>query len=278
MDVTTEETPDSGILGTPASEAVETALPVEAAEAAFGETPEITAEALFGELQPESPLELPPDVEKEEAGVEKALRDTKAWATRLSQDNAELRRALDAVVTVPPPALLSDPDVGCRLERARKALEPFEEFGPLVELLDTMVRGVAGYEREVAHHALVHAVLTEHPDALDLRADTAFLDWVERQPPVVRACLAHSTDPAEVSWALGLYKRERGADSARRAREEAETALRERMRHTASPSPQTGSQPSGNRFTRDEIARMSLEDYRKNEADIDAALSRGEIR
>lgn len=264
------------------------AVEIEEAAAPAPEASQAAPEALSEEVpaSEESTGEFPAFTDEGEAAdaslpvesVEKALRDTKAWATRLSQDNAMLRAALEAAVLVPPPALLSDPDMGGRMERTRRALEPFEEFGPLIELLDTVIRGVSTYEREVAHHALLHAVLTDHPDALELRSDEDFHAWAAGQPPLIQGCLRHSADPAEVSWAIGLYKRQRDEDATRRALEEAQGARRERMLHAASPSPQTGSAPLGSRFTRADIARMSLADYRRNEADINAAMSRGEIR
>lgn len=51
--------------------------------------------------------------------IEKAIKGTKAWATRLSQDNALLRQALDVALAIEPPTMLSDPEVAKRLDAAR---------------------------------------------------------------------------------------------------------------------------------------------------------------
>ncbi len=211
------------------------------------------------------------------SSVEKALKDTKAWATKLSQDNALLRQAVESAVNVAPPALLSDPQVALRFKRAKDSLADFEEFGPLIDLLDTVIRGVGSYEREMAHQALLSSVLNEHPDALELKSDNEFISWATNQPPLVRQCLVHSTDPSDVNWALRQFKNEKVVASTAKAREAVENTRKEKIRHNLSPSPQTGSAPTGPRWTREDIAGMSLDDYRQNEALIDAALARGEI-
>ena len=80
-----------------------------------------------------------------------------------------------------------------------------------------------------------------------------------------------------MSWALELFKRERGEAKNREARRAAEAARSARMRHAATPSAGGPAPAAAPRFTRDDIARMSVEEYRKNEAAINAALTHGEI-
>jgi hypothetical protein len=222
--------------------------------------------------------EAPAQDDVESPNIEKALKDTKAWATKLSQDNSLLRQALDAALMIDPPTMMSDPEVGKRLESARGCLEKHSEFGPVIDLLDTVIRSVANYEREVGRQALTFAVLSEHPDAMELRQDPDFHLWAQSQPPLVKKCLCESTQPDDISWALDLFKKQRQAESTTNARE-LEHALRfERMRHSASPSPQTSTAPGESAWTREAIERMSLEEYRQNEAEIDQALARGDIR
>jgi hypothetical protein len=233
----------------------------------------------FGEVPVEAGLSEAEaaEITTDSASLEKALKDTKAWATRLSQDNSLLRQALDAALMIDPPTMMSDPEVGKRLEIARGCLEKHSELGPVIELLDTVIRGVASYEQEVGRQALTFAVLSEHPDALELKGNPDFTDWAQNQPPLVKQCLCQSTHPEDISWALSLFKEQRSSKNTTDA-SRVEHALRmERMRHSASPSPQTSSAPSTGGWTREQIERMSLEEYRKNEADIDAALARGEI-
>ena len=126
-------------------------------------------------------------------GVRKALRDTKAWATRLIQENIALKRALESSPAGGETADCKGALAAEQLARTRRALERHEEFGPLLELVETMVGQAALYEREMAHQALLQAVLADHPDALDLRRDDEFLSWVDHQPPVVSSA---STTPS----------------------------------------------------------------------------------
>ena len=213
----------------------------------------------------------------EPSGIEKALRDTKAWATRVAQENAQLRKRLEAIQKGEVLGLTMDPAIQQKLAQAKKLTEEFEEAKPLVELLETVLQGVARYETQARQGALMAQVAATHPDAPDIVQDPTFHAWVQQQPPAVQFALVHSNDPRDAIWAIGLYKKEIEAQRTAEERRRLEAAKKARAKATGTPRSGRQQPAARKRWTRAEIARLSLEEYRKHEAEIEAALARGEI-
>ncbi len=163
------------------------------------------------------------------------------------------------------------------LQEAIAALEGLKGAEPLAGLLTELVHTLILQQLLLSEHLFINDLLGLHPDALSLRADSAFKEWTLKQPPLIQACLIHSQNPEDAAWAISLYKEERLRARGELAKREEAAAREAKLKTLASPTRAPGAAPRGGRFTREEIARMSVADFKKNEAEINAALAVGEI-
>jgi hypothetical protein len=163
------------------------------------------------------------------------------------------------------------------LMRLRERFGSSEELTPLLDFLEDLTHSIILSQMVTAEHSFIHALLGHHPDALALRRDDAFIEWALGQPPVVQACLIHSVNPEDAVWAISLYKEEQEGKDRAEASRRALAGREERLRATAAPLGGGSALPSSSRFTREDIARMSVADFKKNESSINAALASGQI-
>jgi len=168
-------------------------------------------------------------------------------------------------------------NIGECMHRTRSELGGYRQFSPLLELLEHLIDTIATHQLLALEQSFLQSVLGKHPDALGLREDEEFLGWVQKQPPLVQRCLKDSPNPEDAIWAIGLYKDEVAKTEGDASRAKALANREKRMKAGAAPSPRTSAPPRGARFTRDDIAMMSLDEFKANEANINAALERGEI-
>lgn len=196
------------------------------------------------EKKPEAKPETP-EVKLE--GVQKALHDTKAYATKLAEDNKKLREAIaqqtDSKAIEEAKAAQKTAE-----ENLRKSLdEAYKDYPELKTALDTLSGELktvkeklserdqkeadekkaadsarearAAFERDVKPHVVkVHADF----DAIVSDPSGKFFKWAESQSPAVKAAVFSSSDPNDINWALTKYKEaEAGGDIARLKEKEA---------------------------------------------------------
>lgn len=163
------------------------------------------------------------------------------------------------------------------LLRLKELFGGSEELTPLLEFLEDLTHSIILMQMVTAEHSFIHSLLCHHPDALSLRKDEGFIEWAMGQPPVVQACLVHSVNPEDAVWAISLYKEEMQGKGRDEAARKALAGREERLRATAAPQGGGVPVPSSSRFTREDIAKMSVADFKKNESSINAALASGQI-
>jgi len=168
-------------------------------------------------------------------------------------------------------------NIGECMHRTRSELGKYRQFSPLLELLEYLIETMATHQLLALEQSFLQSVLVKHPDALGLREDENFLEWVNKQPPLVQRCLKDSPNPEDAVWAITLYKDEVSKAEGDASRAKALANREKRMKAGAAPSPRTSTPPMNASFTRDDIAMMSLDEFKANEANINAALERGEI-
>lgn len=207
-----------------------------------------------GEGLPEK--EAPPAGESEakeppaEDSKEKALRDTKAWATKLAMENAELKKTVEAFKK----GEASAKDVKDAQQAAAKAQDDlnkvkekvYEDYPELKDLLDPMLERSSALEKEISDLKADRAEKTErqkyqealddfnanikpeilkvHPDFDDILFKTMdgkrasndeYFQWAEKQSPAMRFAAMQSSAPQDIIMAVTAYKKFKASDEAR---------------------------------------------------------------
>lgn len=180
-----------------------------------------------------------PAAKAEDGGVSKALKDTKAWGTKLAQENSELKRLVEELKAGKATQTQVDEakdKIGETKKQIRDRLnKTYEDYPELKESLDplvTLIEGVAAdvenfkktsdenkariaerdkFEKEVAPH--ISAV---HPDFREIAASDDYVKWAEMQSPAMQVAALHSRDPRDINSALTEFKKFRGSDESKK--------------------------------------------------------------
>lgn len=196
----------------------------------------------------------------EDASYEKALKDTKAWATKLAMENAELKKTLEAAKA----GKASEQDVSDAkkaVEAAKGSLDSvrkkvYEDYPELEALLEPIIKQNNELGQKITHlesekvkdaeedkvkaareHFEVNVkpeVAKTHPDFEDIifamkdgkRAglNKEYFEWAEKQRPSLRVAALDSSDPQDIIFAVTEFKKFRGSDEAKELKQkEAQT-------------------------------------------------------
>lgn len=141
------------------------------------------------------------------------------------------------------------------------------------------VRSVADryqqYEMASAHDLHFDAIGRAHPDAFELAKTEEFNAWKNAQAPVIQYALEQGT-AKDVIAALNLYKAETGKQPSQPATHRPDRLAA--AKDAAAPTIKGASKPDSKQtFTADQIAKMTMAEFAKHEAEIDAAIARGEF-
>lgn len=220
----------------------------------------------------------------EDAGVQKALKDTKAWATRLAQENAEYKRIIAKFEAGKASGKEVD-DAGKGIEKTKselaskvnKVYEDYPELkdvlDPLISMADTLstkfnqMEEQGKQERERAEmrsffeKEVEPKVLEKHPDFGKIKTDEAFFAWAEKQRPSLRTAAMYSLDPDDLIFAVGEYKKFLGTPAAGSLKEE-QDKKKAGVRQNLSSMSGTGSKPPlGGKGAPSRIGDVDKEDY-----------------
>lgn len=173
--------------------------------------------------------------------VEKALKDTKIYATKLAQEKAELERKLRAFEEgkATEKEVL---DAKLKLQDAKDNLDDikariYEDYPELKDLFDPLIdsnralkkeitelktKSVAETEKDQKEKALDHfnskvkpAVLEKHKDFDSIIKDDSYWQWADEQRPALKVAALHSSDPDDIVWAISEYKKYKFSDAAK---------------------------------------------------------------
>lgn len=180
-----------------------------------------------------------PEEKSEDAGVAKALKDTKAWGTKLAQENSELKKLIDdlkagkATQTQVDEAKdkIGDTKKAVR-EKLKKTYEDYpelkESLDPLVDLVEALSGDVENFkkssdetkariaEREKFEREVAPAIAAVHPDFREIAASEDYVKWAESQSPAMQVAALHSRDPRDINSALAEFKKFRGSDESKK--------------------------------------------------------------
>ena len=183
----------------------------------------------------------------------------------------------------------TESSVPTNVEEMRQWVEDYPE---LASILKTMMKEEAQFvkeelgakldelentKRQVEANRAFQAILKVHPDFGDLVNSAEFHDWISRQPEekgragqAMLDVMTNGFDSDEAIKVINIYKRELApAKKKDPIRSAAETVSR-------SVTPEVPDNTNGKRqWKESEIEKMSMRDYDKFEADIDAAKREG---
>jgi|TARA_R110000737_G_scaffold218151_1_gene234481 hypothetical protein len=133
-------------------------------------------------------------------------------------------------------------------KRANEALEEGEKRLEGLKQLETKLT------RKEAEQELVRM----HPDFADIRQKRSFHEWVAMQPTYIQDALyKNNTNATEASRAIDLYKADMGKTKKSNPKNAASSVNR-----SSNSAPSTGGKA---RFSESQVARMSIDEYEKNE-------------
>lgn len=198
--------------------------------------------------------------ESEEDPRDKALKDTKAWATKLSQENAELKRLITEGATKKEIEAQEQ-----RTHEAKASLSPeklanvFKEYpefedvlNPLMETVNDLKAKTAFYEQEKAQSVqneearrkqealssfetkVKPEVLKEHPDFDQIIANEQYFAWAEKQRPALQTAALNSNDPTDIKWALSEYKKANAMPEAAKVKQQEEEKRKQKLQNSMS--------------------------------------------
>jgi hypothetical protein len=180
---------------------------------------------------------------KQDDADAKALKDTKAWATKLAQENAELKRLIEQggsqrEVSEQRKAV-DDAKKGISNETLdavyREYPELKEVLSPLMDTIKTLqdatdsIKKDKESEAQRAEARRKQDALAEfetkvmpkvmegpdgHPDFKEIIGNEDFFQWAEKQRPGLKTAALNSSDPEDIKWALTEYKKARAMPAA----------------------------------------------------------------
>ena len=245
---------------------------------------------LEGKIQEEEEVaveatEEEPEVEdknlsREEKSFKKRYGDVRRHMQQKEKDWEEKFAALEARLgqeNIRPPKSDEDieswaaeyPDVASIVETiaAKKAQEMFSKAEDRLQRLDAK-------EAEMSRSSAEQDIRKAHPDFDKLREADEFHDWVDDQPKWVQDALyENSDDAASVIRVIDLYKVDNGmtkSDYAAKRKAAAGTVKK------ASKASVDAEDTSGS-FKESDIARMSAQEYEKQEEAITKAIQTGKF-
>jgi small-conductance mechanosensitive channel len=236
-----------------------------------------------------------PEPPSEPTVPESRYKNLQAKMTQATQENAELRRYLSQLQeqvnqlqaqqqqTQPPDtadddldALTNDyPEIATPLVKRNKMLEQklAQLEAQLGKVSDTATR-FQQHEAQTVAERHAQTIKAVHPDFDEISTSPELFEWADTQPPIIQACVKNGCSAEDAIMVLNLYKQAKGLNA-----EPAETVDKlAAAKQAASPKlPKNPGKPTSNKtnWTREQIAKMSMEEFAKHEAEIDEAIAQG---
>lgn len=219
--------------------------------------------------------------------AEERVKNAQARMTKATQEAADLKRTVASLQQTVADLQSQLASAATRQDEVDDELAKLSEeypdiAQPLLKKLSKLEETVTQYRTQIAtdqneENLRVHfdTIRKSHPDMDEVVTSDDFTGWLERQSPLWQR-VAGEGSAAEVIELLDRYKEAMGAapqqpvSKVEKARKVAEPSLPKARK----PDPSSGKRI----WTREEITRMSLEDFEKHQAAIDLAYLEGRVR
>ena len=142
--------------------------------------------------------------------------------------------------------------------------------------LEQEIEVIREREKELKVQSAYRELMNNHPDFNEIKADEAFLAWLDEQPESISdGIYKNNTDARWASRVLDLYKADQGISTKRRTKSnEAAAAVVRSPKAKDISSEATGDKKI---WKVSQIARMKPHEFEKLESELDAARSEGRI-
>lgn len=223
-----------------------------------------------GEEEGEEP-ENKPEPAKDQKGLDKALKDTKAWATKVSQENAELKKKLaefeSGRATGKDVQDAKDALAASQGELGKVAEKIYADYPELKDLLDPLLKMTTEVNSEIRDLKKISdeekrrnelranfeknvepAVLKVHPDFSAIKTDDNYFAWAEKQRPALRYAAMYSLDPQDIIEAVTAYKQFKLSPEAAKKKaddEKRKQAMKDNLSSVRGEGSETGSRTAG---------------------------------
>lgn len=170
------------------------------------------------------------DAPTDKAGQAKALKDTKAWATKLAQENAELKKLLESGATKKDvdDKKASIGEMGKQLkDKLEKVYEDYPELKDVLDPMITITESLSGEFKELKKNSeeitkkeqakayfekeVAPKITKDHPDFWEVAFSKEYMEWIKTQPPAIQMAATQSLDPRDISYTLTEFKKSKAA-------------------------------------------------------------------
>lgn len=182
-----------------------------------------------------------PEAKAEDAGIAKALKDTKAWATKLAQEKKELEKQLETLKAGSGDRQEIE-TAKANLGETRKALDEkikkaSEDYPELKEVLDLMAKTSSealskaeNFDRFKAEEAkraearthfeseIAPLIKEVHSDWKEVAFSKEYEEWIKTQPPYMQNAGFNSLDPRDISMTITEFKKFKASPDAEKAK------------------------------------------------------------
>jgi len=210
--------------------------------------------------------------------AEDRVRNAQAKMTQAAQEAADLRRRIAELENEAKESKRGPEQNLDQLAEEYPSLIPplLDKISRLEERLASLSGNVQKNEQQLrereeydAGNRHLSAILKEHPDALDIIEQKSFESWKNKQAPAIQS-ITETGSAADVNWMLSQYKASIGNKGKQTDPDDLTMPGMPKARRTTAENGKP-------RFTREQIKRMSHEEFSKNEALIDEAMASGLI-
>ena len=186
-----------------------------------------------------------PEPKGDDAGIAKALKDTKAWATKLSMEKADLEKRIAALELgggdkekVEEAKAAAGETKKVLEEKIKKASEDYPELKEVLDLMakastealskaqdfdrksaqaDEIAKKRQHFEAEVEPE-----IVKAHPDFRKVAFSKEYTNWLEKQSPAMQYAGFNSIDSRDISMTLTEFKKFRASGDSEKAKAEDE--------------------------------------------------------
>lgn len=194
-----------------------------------------------GEPKTEESEQDAPEAKAEDKGIAKALKDTKAWATKLAQEKKELEKQLEALKAgggtkkeVEDAKEALGETRRTLDDKVKKAAEDYPELKEVLDLLANTAVDLSGKVQNFEKKSTEEAHRTEarqhfeteiepkikevHPDFREVAFSKEYMDWVEGQSPAIQYAAMNSLDPRDICMTLTEFKKSKASGDAEKTK------------------------------------------------------------
>lgn len=166
------------------------------------------------------------------------------------------------------------PEIAGPIVKRNKALEAkIAQLEQALQGVQQQSNSYAKTQAEIENEKFWNTIRAVHPDADELTTNHAeeLKEWVEQQAPIIQHGF-YSGTAQDAIQVLSLYKQSKGQPVEKPDKlAAAKTASTPKVQSQGKPSSQKTT------FTREQIAKMSMDEFMKHESAIDEALAAGQI-